>query len=66
MWCTSRWGYYGAKTMPNLQLVELQGLGHELPGECRPKLITAFLEDPYAKVDDSCKNDTSMEPWVLE
>jgi hypothetical protein len=52
--------------MPNLQLVELQGLGHELPGECRPSLISSFLEDPYAKVDDSCKNGTSMEPWVLE
>lgn len=66
VWCTIRWGYYVAKTMPNLQLVELQGLGHELPGECRPTLITAFLEDPYTKVDDSCTNDTSMEPWVLE
>ena len=55
-----------AKTMPNLQLVELQALGHELPGECRSKLISSFLENPYTKIDDSCKNDVALGPWVFE
>jgi len=45
-------------------LVELQGLGNGFPGECRPRLIASFLEDPYAKVDGSCKNDVPREPWV--
>jgi pimeloyl-ACP methyl ester carboxylesterase len=64
--CGIRWGYYVAKTMPNLQLVELQGLGHGVPGECRSRLIASFLEDPYAQVDDSCKNDVPLGPWVLK
>ena len=61
-----RWGTYLAGSMPNLQLVELQALGHGLAGECRPKLVASFLEEPYAKVDDSCKNDVPLGPWVFE
>ncbi len=64
--CSPRWGQYVARTMPNLQIIELQGQRHGLPGECRPKLVSAFLEDPYAKVDDSCKNDVPLGPWVYQ
>ncbi len=64
--CGIRWGHYVARTMPNLQLVELQGLGHGVPGPCRDKLISSFLDDPYAQVDDSCKGDVPLGPWVFE
>ena len=64
--CTTRWGHYLARTMPNLQLVELSGLGHMLEGDCRPKLIASFLEDPYREVDDSCTDDVPLGPWVFE
>jgi pimeloyl-ACP methyl ester carboxylesterase len=66
VWAGIRWGYYVAKRMPNLQLVELRALGHGLPGECRSKLISSFLEDPYAKIDDDCKNDVALGPWIFE
>ena len=64
--CDIRWGHYVAQTMPHLQVVELQGLGHGVPGPCRQKLISTFLEEPYAEVDDSCKDDVPLGPWVFE
>ena len=64
--CGIRWGYYVAQTMPNLQLVELQGLGHGVPGQCRQRLISSFLEDPFSKIEDSCKNNVPLGPWVFE
>ncbi len=66
IWASVRWGYYLAQRMSNLQVIDLRALGHELPGTCRAELISKFLEDPYAKLDDSCKNDASLGPWVLE
>jgi len=64
--CGIRWGHYVAQTMPNLQLVELQGLGHGVPGPCRTKLISSFLEDPSSEVDDSCKDDVPLGPWIFQ
>ena len=64
--CGIRWGYYVARTMPNLQLVEFQALGHGIPGPCRITMIENFLEDPYAIVDDSCTNDVPLGPWVFQ
>jgi pimeloyl-ACP methyl ester carboxylesterase len=66
IWCTTRWGEYLAKSTPNLQIVELQALGHELPGDCRPRMVSSFLEAPYTPVDESCKNDVALGPWVFE
>ncbi len=64
--CGIRWGHYVAQTMPNLQLVEFSALGHGIPGRCRTQMIKSFLEDPSAKVDDSCKDDVPLGPWVFE
>jgi pimeloyl-ACP methyl ester carboxylesterase len=64
--CTTRWGNYLARTMANLQVLEFQGLGHGLPGECRPRVISSFLEDPAAEVDDSCTDDVPLGPWVYQ
>ena len=64
--CSPRWGYHLARTMPNLQIIELQGQRHGLPGGCRSKLVSDFPADPYAKVDDSCKDDIPLGPWVFE
>ncbi len=64
--CGIRWGHYVARTMPNLQLVEFQALGHGIPGPCRTTMIAAFLEDPHAVVDDSCTNDVPLGPWVFQ
>ncbi len=64
--CTTRWGHYLARTMPNLQILEFQALGHGLPGECRPQVISSFLDDPDAAVDDSCTDDVQLGPWVFE
>ena len=62
---TSR-GYYLTQTMPNLQVIELQGQRHGLPGDCRPRLVGSFLEDPYARVDDDCVDDLPLGPWIFE
>ena len=64
--CTTRWGHYLARTMPNLQIVEFQALGHGLPGECRPQVISSFLNDPHTEVDDSCTDDVPLGPWVYQ
>ena len=70
--CTTRWGNYVARTMPNIQVVELTGLGHmlgwsaESHGDCRVNLIANFLEDPMAKVEDDCIDDVPLGPWELE
>ena len=70
--CTTRWGNYVARTMPNLQVVELTGLGHmlgwstESEGDCRVNLIANFLEDPMTKVEDDCIDDVPLGPWELE
>jgi hypothetical protein len=66
VWAGVRWGDYLAQRMPNLQVIELQALGHELPGTCRSELISSFLEDPTAPLDDVCKDDASLGPRVLE
>jgi hypothetical protein len=29
-------------------------------------MISAFLDDPYATVDDSCKDEVALAPWVIE
>ena len=64
--CTTRWGHYVARTMPNLQVVELTGVGHDLHDGCRPTLITKFLDHPMAKVADECTDDVPLGPWEFE
>ncbi|MBZ0330723.1 alpha/beta hydrolase [Halomonas sp. ANAO-440] len=64
--CGTRWSEHVRKTMPNLQYVEFQGLGHNPVNECRSTMITAFLDDPNEPVDDSCRNEVALEPWVIE
>ncbi|QJQ94874.1 MULTISPECIES: alpha/beta fold hydrolase [Halomonadaceae] len=64
--CGTRWSEHVRETMPNLQFVEYQGLGHNPVNECRSTMIGAFLDDPYEPVDDSCKNEVALEPWVID
>lgn len=64
--CTPRWSEHLSRTMPNLQYVVYQGLGHSPVNECRSKMVDAFLDDPMAEIDDSCKDEVELEPWVLE
>ncbi|GGX98542.1 hypothetical protein GCM10007160_27600 [Litchfieldella qijiaojingensis] len=64
--CGTRWSEHAARTMPNLQFVEFQAMGHNPVTECRSTMIQDFLDDPQATVDDSCKDEVSLEPWVLE
>ncbi|HET8790526.1 MAG TPA: alpha/beta hydrolase, partial [Modicisalibacter sp.] len=64
--CGTRWSEHLAQTMPNLQYVEFQAMGHSPVTECRSIMIDAFLDDPYAKVDKSCKNEVPLKPWELE
>ena len=39
---------------------------HGVPGPCRTKLISAFLEDPDSDVDDGCKDDVPLGPWTFQ
>lgn len=64
--CGTRWSQHVRKTMPNLQYVEFQGLGHNPVNECRSTMINAFLDNPNEPVDDSCRNEVELEPWVVE
>ncbi|WP_231489618.1 alpha/beta fold hydrolase [Billgrantia saliphila] len=64
--CTPRWSEHLSRTMPNLQYVVFQGLGHSPVNECRSQMVNAFLDDPLVEVDDSCKNEVALEPWVIE
>lgn len=64
--CGTRWSEQLKKTMPNLQFVVYQGLGHSPVNECRSTMVNAFLDDPHAKVDDSCKDEVALTPWVIE
>lgn len=64
--CGTRWSEHVRQTMPNLQFVEYQGLGHNPVNECRSTMISAFLDDPYEPIDDSCKNEVALDPWVIE
>lgn len=63
--CDTRWSEHLARTMPNLQYVEFQGLGHNPVNECRSRMIDAFLAAPEEPVDDSCKDEVALEPWEL-
>lgn len=64
--CGIRWSQHLARTMPNLQFVQLQGAGHTPTTDCETTLIASFLEAPHKAVDDSCKNDVELRPWQLE
>ncbi|MBW6390125.1 alpha/beta fold hydrolase [Billgrantia antri] len=64
--CGTRWSRHLQRTMPNLQFVELQALGHNPVNECRSSMIQAFLNDPERPVDASCREETAREPWVTE
>lgn len=64
--CGMRWGEFIGKTMPNLQSVEIQAVGHWNDNPCRNRITRDFLLSPSSEVDDSCKNDIPMAPWVLE
>jgi len=64
--CTPRWSEHLRRTMPNLQYVVYQGLGHNPVNECRSTMIQAFLDDPLRLVDASCRDEVARQPWVLE
>jgi len=64
--CGTRWSERVRETMPRLQIVELQGVGHSPTTECRSSLIAAFLADPESPVDASCRSEVPLGPWLLE
>ncbi len=64
--CGTRWGHYVAETIPNTQIVEFQAQGHADESQCRHKVISAFLKEPSTEVDDSCRDEVPLRPWVLE
>lgn len=64
--CGPRWSHHLARTMPNVQHVVYQALGHSPVNECRSKMVDAFLSDPYAPVDKGCRGEVALEDWVLE
>lgn len=64
--CGLRWGQHLEETMENIQYVELQGEGHTPDTTCGTQMMSSFLENPNAKVDDSCTNDAPLQPWVLQ
>ncbi|HJL18633.1 MAG TPA: alpha/beta hydrolase [Sandaracinaceae bacterium LLY-WYZ-13_1] len=64
--CGTRWSERVAETLPNLRIVELQGVGHSPTTECRTALIRAFLADPTAPLDDGCRDEVPLGPWQLE
>lgn len=64
--CGTRWSHELSKTMPNIQSVELQGMGHSPVTECRSTMIDAFLAKPNTQVDKSCRNEVALEDWQLE
>ncbi|MGQ4879265.1 alpha/beta fold hydrolase [Billgrantia sp. LNSP4103-1] len=64
--CGTRWSHHLQRTMPNLQYVEYQALGHSPVNACRSEMIQAFLDDPMAAVDASCRDEVEREPWVIE
>ncbi|MEV0283475.1 alpha/beta fold hydrolase [Kribbella sp. NPDC050820] len=63
--CGTRTTDFLAQSMPNLQRVVLQAQGHGAGGACRRSVIAQFLESPNEPVDDSCKNDQPLRPWVF-
>ena len=63
--CRTRTSVQLMKTMPNLQFVEYQAKGHSPVLECRSTMVTAFLDEPHATLDDSCKDEVPLESWVL-
>jgi pimeloyl-ACP methyl ester carboxylesterase len=64
--CGTRWSERVRETMPALQIVELQVVGHSPTTDCRSRLIAAFLADPGAPVDASCRDEVPLGPWHLE
>ncbi|QEA39659.1 hypothetical protein FGL86_11660 [Pistricoccus aurantiacus] len=55
-----------SKMMPNLQSIELQAMGHNPATECRSTVIDAFLAEPDAPVDTSCRTEVALEDWQLK
>ncbi|WP_231566413.1 alpha/beta fold hydrolase [Litchfieldella xinjiangensis] len=64
--CGTRWSQHLQRTLPDLQYVEFQAKGHSPVTECRSTLVNAFLDDPHAELDTSCRDEVALEPWVLE
>jgi len=64
--CGTRWSEKLSKTMPNIQAIELQGLGHNPVAECRSTVVDAFLNDPSAEIDKSCRTEVALDDWELE
>lgn len=63
--CGARWSRHLQRTMPNLQYVVYQALGHDPINECRTKMIRDFLDDPLRAVDDGCRDEVPLDTWVL-
>jgi len=64
--CGVRWGRHLRETLPEVEVVELRGLGHTPETGCVTQLVSSFLADPHGPVDDACKDDASLRPWRLE
>jgi pimeloyl-ACP methyl ester carboxylesterase len=64
--CGTRWSQHLKRSMPNLQYVEYQALGHSPVNECRSTMIQAFLDDPRSPVDASCRDEVAHDSWVVE
>lgn len=64
--CGPRWSEQIARTMPNVQSITMQGLGHNPVNECRSEVIDAFLASPDALVDTSCAGEVPLEDWIVE
>ncbi len=64
--CGPRWSEQIARTMPNVQSIVMQGLGHSPVNECRSQVIREFLSDPGSGLDTSCADEVPLEAWVVE
>ncbi|QDY71183.1 alpha/beta fold hydrolase [Qingshengfaniella alkalisoli] len=64
--CGPRWSEQIARTMPNVQSIVMQGLGHSPVNECRSQVIQAFLLNPSDELDTSCADEVPLESWVVE
>ncbi len=64
--CGPRWSEQIARTMPNVQSIVMQGLGHNPVNECRSQVIQAFLSSPGVELDAACADEVTLNEWVTE
>lgn len=64
--CGPRWSHHLKRTMPHVQHVVFQALGHNPVNDCRSRVIQDFLDDPRQPVDKGCSNEVPLQPWVID